>query len=149
MQHAFISNSIGRSSNTLAMHHGLSGITTTKRRLLLLLPTESMTNLNKHLCTVAELSRFERIAVWAHRLAITWKLEHAVSPPHRLDVLITHRANLLPTQARLVHSKNVHLLDQHRQRRFRSFAHLLVSILCLKLRQTEHCQIRAAFQMKS
>ena len=47
-------------------------------------------------------------------------------------MLIADRSNVLPAQARLLYSKNVHFLDENRQRRFRSFSDFLVDILCLK-----------------
>ena len=93
--------------------------------------TASRTDLDEHLGSGAELGRPERLAEAAHRLAIARELERELLLPRRLDGSTARRAEVLARQARLVGVEHVHLFDQHRQRRLRRLADLLVDALRL------------------
>ena len=87
--------------------------------------------LDEHLGPGREFGLFDRHAERAHRLAVAREFESELFLPHGLDLGVADRAQLLLGQAALTVSVHVHLLTQHRQRRLRRLANLLVDVLRL------------------
>ena len=94
---------------------------------------ESGSYLDKHLGSRSEFRLLGWNTIRTHRLAVARELQRKLLAPHRLQLLVDSRAQLLLFHASLVDIQAVGLLNKYRESGLRRLAHFLVHILGLQM----------------